>query len=1010
MRYLGKTLYVLLALGLSGFCANNCFAYEVSANSIYFNAKRNNINYLRLIKRYRNAINVVDNNGNSAYCIALKNNDKNTLEVLKQWGADSNHECVKNLRKRTERKSNVVRNNDTAKRTVRYANTGGSNYALWGLGAVGVAGGVAALSGGGGGGGKSSSAGGNTGCGGNNDDVGGGDNNVIEPTISYKEFQTNEYKKGNFLDSINASKAYTYMYKKDENGKLVSHQADSDEKLEEVKVGVIDAGVANNNELKGKIQGGYDLNYYNSDGDIYGYDAGNRELYLYKSGGKYYAFYNFGGSVDKIFNYAYSENELTSLIEDINEEYGINIKFEDFNILNGSEGGTPGVTYTKGVGQTEWDVAFNKIANIGHGTHVAGIIAGNKDGQGMHGVAFENAKIVPVSWDFGHNIFGTVESLVNNGVEVINNSWGEPTAELDQYGNIDKETRNIKNINQLYFDDPDTLMAFAYAAQNDAVWVQATGNEHTTQPTIYAGMGDPNFDLSAYGFNGAGKYEAPYLAVTALGFDGKIASYANRCGDAKGWCIAAPGTVISSSVAIEDGVGVMSGTSMATPVVSGSIALLKGYYPWLNAQNVAYILLETANDKGVYADSNIYGKGALDLEAAVTTPIGNLGLPKRGDLNNLASVSSSKLSTSGVLQNKLIKSMPKTITAYDALKRPFKYETSKLINTTHSSSANLKDSVSRMAMANSGVKTIKDEKTGFQFSSRDALDNSGTAKLSSMEVVHQTEGGSNRFYYADNSKYITSDNVLQNDSNPYLAMKEAYGAESMLNLSDSSKLKLSIQSGKNGLYERDEDQDSYDFDERSYSLGGEYSFNMSDYLELSALGGMLYEEDAMLGLNGVGGFGINGSNTYYMGLKAKLDLTSKVSLMAAYYRGYTGGNKSDMLSISDLETESFMLVGEYQSDRNNKFGLMFRSPMSVVKGDASFRYSTGRDNYSNTAYLRELKTTLRPEAREYDLGMYYEGEPSDNLSISGKVEARFNADGEKGVEDYVGVVGAHYTF
>ena len=173
---------------------------------------------------------------------------------------------------------------------------------------------------------------------------------------------------------------------------------------------------------------------------------------------------------------------------------------------------------------------------------------------------------------------------------------------------------------------------------------------------------------------------------------------------------------------------------------------------------------------------------------------------------------------------------------------------------------------------------------------------------------------------------------------------------------------------------------------------------------------MLYEEDAMLGLNGVGGFGINGSNTYYMGLKAKLDLTSKVSLMAAYYRGYTGGNNSEMLSISDLETESFMLVGEYQSDRNNKFGLMFRSPMSVVKGDASFRYSTGRDNYSNTAYLRELKTSLRPEAREYDLGMYYEGEPSDNLSISGKVEARFNADGEKGVEDYVGVVGAHYTF
>lgn len=45
-----------------------------------------------------------------------------------------------------------------------------------------------------------------------------------------------------------------------------------------------------------------------------------------------------------------------------------------------------------------------------------------------------------------------------------------------------------------------------------------------------------------------------------------------------------------------------------------------GYYPWLSAQNVAYILLETANDQGEYADSAKYGQGALDLEAADTTP------------------------------------------------------------------------------------------------------------------------------------------------------------------------------------------------------------------------------------------------------------------------------------------------------------------------------------------------------------------------------------------------------
>ena len=105
-----------------------------------------------------------------------------------------------------------------------------------------------------------------------------------------------------------------------------------------------------------------------------------------------------------------------------------------------------------------------------------------------------------------------------------------------------------------------------------------------------------------------------------------------------------------------------------------------------------------------------------------------------------------------------------------------------------------------------------------------------------------------------------------------------------------------------------------------------------------------------------------------------------------------------------------MLAGEYMVNKNNKIGLMLSSPMSIVKGSASMMYSTGRDNNSNSAYLEELKASLRPEAKEYDLGIYYQGDIRDNLSINGKVETRFNADGEKGVNDYIGVVGAEYSF
>ena len=437
--------------------------------------------------------------------------------------------------------------------------------------------------------------------------------------------------------------------------------------------------------------------------------------------------------------------------------------------------------------------------------------------------------------------------------------------------------------------------------------------------------------------------------------------------------------------------------------------MLNGYYPWLSAQNVAWLLLETANNKGEYANSQKYGRGALDLEAAITTPIGDLGLATSSNVNQLTSAKNNRLAVSGAMQNKIVKAMPSSVTAFDELHRPFAYDTSKLMTITHGSNANFRNQVSRAAIAGP-KKVVKDEQSGFQFSTSEMLNKGGQANLATMEIKHETEEGSSRFYYAENSKYTTSDKVVLPDSNPYFAMNEAYGAENVMNLSDVSRLKLSLQTGENGLYERDYEQDRQSFNDRSYVFGAEYSFNMTDYLELAATGGMLYEENAMLGLNGQGGFSIRDGSTYYMGLKAALQLTPKVSLLAAYYRGYTQGREAMMMSISDLETESYMIAGEYKINGKEKIGLSLATPLSVRKGKASFSYASGRDNYSDTVYMQKLTSSLKPAAKEYDLGLYYQGEPKEDLSFTGKLEARFNADGEKGVTDYMGIMGMQYSF
>ncbi len=1001
MAFKNKSMLLAASL-LSGvvFYSNSAEAYTITADEIYRQARQKNYGFFQRLARYNGAVNMQNRSGDTAYCVALRYNDISAQEMLLNYGAKDNHPCVEKVAEEKKQYARQQAEMQKARsRSLKWEDDTGNNYLWWGLGALAVGGGVAALASSGGGSGGSHS--GSSGDGGESNFP---ENPIREPTIDANVFRTAEYNNSNYLEGIKAADAYSYMYTQDENGDLVSHQADSDDALKKVKVGVIDTGVYANKDLDGKIVGSYDINPYNTMGNVRGYIENPRKhFYILEQNGKYY-FLSAEMKGDK-WSLSYAADQTKEGVEDFLTQFGLN--WDMFDVINAGGGSNPGTQYAENFDPNNPKAWFEQvILNLHHGTHVAGLIAANKNDMGSHGVAFENGEVVAVSWDLSSDLSQTVKKMVDeDGVKVFSNSWG--------YGVTDE--LNANNAWLLIDGAKDDVEAYAYVAKNDGVWVQATGNEYAQEASIHNGLG--NLDLSDFGYDGPDKYEVPYLAVTALDYStrdgnapsGYKADYANWCGSASGYCLAAPGTNDISTGAVEEGFMPDSGTSMATPVVSGSIALLMGYYPWLTAQNVAYILLETANDQGEYADEKKYGQGALDLEAAVTTPIDGLRLASSSSFDSLTPVGVSKLSLSSSMQNKILKALPKTVTAFDALNRPFDYDTKNLVNETHASNANFRNAVSRMAMGGA-KKTIKDEKTGFAFSSTESLNNGGQANLASMEVVSETDTGATRFYYAQNSKYDTPDSVLTPSNNPYLAMNEAYGAENTMKLSDTSKFKLALQTGENGLYERDYEQDNHSFTERSYAFSGEYSFNMTDYLELATMGGMLMENDALLGMNGTGGFGIKDSSTYYMGIRAALNLTPNLSLIAAYYRGYTQGADTPMLAISDLQTESFMIAGEYKLNAKDKVGLSFSSPLSVVKGRASLLYAGGRDNHSDTVYMNKLTTSLTPEAKEYDLGLYYQGQPKEDLSLMGKVQARFNADGEKGVTDYIGIVGMQSNF
>ncbi len=80
--------------------------------------------------------------------------------------------------------------------------------------------------------------------------------------------------------------------------------------------------------------------------------------------------------------------------------------------------------------------------------------------------------------------------------------------------------------------------------------------------------------------------------------------------------VVAPGDDVRSSYP-GNSYGTLSGTSMASPHVTGSIAVLRQVNPDLDVDTMKEILLITAVDLGPAGEDNDFGMGIIDLEAAV---------------------------------------------------------------------------------------------------------------------------------------------------------------------------------------------------------------------------------------------------------------------------------------------------------------------------------------------------------------------------------------------------------
>ncbi len=239
----------------------------------------------------------------------------------------------------------------------------------------------------------------------------------------------------------------------------------------------------------------------------------------------------------------------------------------------------------------------------GHGTHVAGIAAGNAAtlagaGRRVSGVAprayLGNYKALTIPTDAGVGLDGNapelvaaIEAAVADGMDVINLSIGEPEIE---------PTRDL------------VTLALDAAAAAGVVPVVAAGNDYQ------------DFGRGTVSSPGSSRAAITVGAVTA-GLPSALASF-SAAGPTPVSLrakpdVVAPGVAILSSV--PDGWAALSGTSMASPHVAGGAALLRQRHPGWSPAEIKAALVGTARPVpgGTRPeDPSRVGAGLVQLAAA----------------------------------------------------------------------------------------------------------------------------------------------------------------------------------------------------------------------------------------------------------------------------------------------------------------------------------------------------------------------------------------------------------
>ena len=493
------------------------------------------------------------------------------------------------------------------------------------------------------------------------------------------------------------------------------------------------------------------------------------------------------------------------------------------------------------------------------------------------------------------------------------------------------------------------------------------------------------------------------ISVVAVDKSGKIASFSNRCGTAADWCISAPGQEVSVAhyeveldVKIDhngpldsDGQfhftikrvplmivdSLAKGTAFAAPMVTGSLAVMKGLFgDQLSNTDLVVRLFATANKTGRYTDKKVYGQGLLDLGAA-TSPVGEPVIVVVGSIvGGGVPLAMTSLASGKAFGDSLLRSVAgEGVVTFDALGAPFSYDLESFVGYAKSSS--LQERLQTLMDSEDVLEEFEDPAyglsapvmtTGRRFFPGGRVSRTRNGREASGDVSSGVSFGR----VADKGHLSVAKGALM------VSWEDGEGGLSATAFGTTQPSSTAAMRG----YTTTPTGYPAGHADKPHTSGGVVAWQPSG-APIGLRAGWMTEQGSVLGASGRGAFGSLTGQTGFVGLHTgwKTD-TWSMHANAEFGTIASTPEKSLIKDISGVITSTFGLSATRSFGAGRALQVSLSQPLRVESGRASFVVPVARTK-SGSVVRRSFTSGLSPSGRQIDFSLSWHHRVSESSRV-----------------------------